>query len=283
MTYFVNMRAGPYGALCTPFVLTGDALPDPPQVTTVIWEAVPYLVKNRDVFLGTHGFNVPYADGLRCLQRLEAVLAPDPAAEAFMGVLWPGDWAIQAVNYPFEDSISSHAGALLGDFCNRWLKSARSISMVSHSLGARVILGAIKASNRRIRHACITAGAVNSAALREEYAAAAQNCDDIRTLSSMQDMVLRLAYPPGDFLADALDPDHPQFEPAMGRGGPTAPFGANIHPTEIPDAPPYDHGDYFPPGKLPEPLPPAPPGGPDWRNAARFMADALRGRQPSWP
>jgi hypothetical protein len=154
--------------------------------------------------------------------------------------------------------------------------------MLSHSLGARVILEAIKASSRRIKRAVITAGAVNSACLREQYAAAAANCDEIRTLSSRKDLVLEFAYPPGDLLGNLLDPDHPPFEPALGRNGPALPLGANVRAYEIPDAPPYDHGDYFPPGSL---APPANPvaGGADWREPITFAAAAFRGRSPNWP
>ncbi len=282
MTHYVNLRAGPYGAVCSPYVLTGDALVDSPAMTSLLWQAVPLLVRGKDVLLAAHGFNVDYDSGLRSLQRLETALEIDPSREIYFGVLWPGDWCIPAINYPAEDTIASHAGAFLADFCNRWLASALSISFISHSLGARVILEAIKGSSRRIKRAIITAGAINSAALNEEYAAAATNCDDIRTLSSMQDLVLELAFPPGDLAADILDPDHPPFEPAMGRGGPATPIGPNVEPSEIPDAPPYDHGNYLPSGAWPDPPSPA-PGTADWSNPAQFMASAFRGKDPSWP
>jgi hypothetical protein len=70
---------------------------------------------------------------------------------------------------------------------------------------------AIKASARPVRRACITAGAVNAGCFNAQYQSAARNCGEIRTLSSKQDLVLNLAYPPGDFMADLLDPDHKQF------------------------------------------------------------------------
>ena len=277
MTLFVNLRAGPYGAVCDPYVLEGDGTAVPPTVNSVFWDALPLRVKGRNVLLAAHGFNVSYESGLGSLTRLETALAMQ-SNEVFLGILWPGDWVIPAINYPFEDGVASHAGALLGSFCNRWLAGANSISFLSHSLGARVVLEAIKGSSRRVRRACITAGAVNSACLTEEYAAAAANCDEIRTLSSKMDTVLEFAYPPGDFLADLLDPDHPPFEPALGRGGPANPYGAWVRPSEIPDAPPYNHSDYFPPGS-----PPAPGDPTEWMNAAQFMASAFRGQTPVWP
>ena len=279
MTYFVNLRAGAYGAVCDPYVLKGDGTADPPVVTSVYWDALPILAKGKDVLLAAHGFNVSYESGLASLTRLEAALQIRPN-ELFLGVLWPGDWVVPAVNYPFEDNIASHAGTLLGGFCNRWLASATSLSFLSHSLGARVILEAIKASSRRVRRACITAGAVNAACLTEEYAAVVGNCDEIRTLSSRMDLVLELAYPPGDFLADILDPDHPPFEPALGRGGPISPYGPSIRAYEIADAPPYDHSNYFPPSG---PLPPPAGQPPEWEAAVAFMASAFRGQTPAWP
>ena len=278
MTLYVNLRAGPYGGVCTPYVLEGDGLVAPAALTALGWGAVPYRVRGKRVLLAAHGFNVSYQAGVCSLGQLEQQLAMEPD-ELFLGVLWPGDWAIPAINYPVEDGISSHAGRLLGGFCNQWLKSAQSISLLSHSLGARVVLEAIKASSRPIRQACITAGAVNAACLREEFAGAAANCDQILTLSSREDLVLEFAYPPGDLAADILDPDHPPFEPALGRGGPSYPWGSGVRPYEIADADGYDHGDYFPPGQVQPPQ--AQP--PKWTRAARFMAAAFRGDSPPWP
>jgi Alpha/beta hydrolase of unknown function (DUF900) len=280
MTYFVDLRAGPYGSVCDPYVLEGDGTATPPAMTSVFWNALPILAKGKDVLLAAHGFNVSYENGLCSLGHLEAALNMQPN-ELFLGVLWPGDWVIPAVNYPFEDNIASHGGALLGSFCNRCLASARSISFLSHSLGARVVLEAIKASTRQIRRACIIAGAVNAGCLTEEYKGAAKNCGEIRTLSSMMDLVLEFAYPPGDLMANILDPDHPFFEPALGRGGPIAPYESTVLPSEIAKSPPYyDHSDYFPPS-----IPTLPRVSPNdkWRRAVAFMASAFRGQTPTWP
>jgi hypothetical protein len=271
MTLFVNLRAGPYGAVCSPYVLTGT----PPDMQSLSWETAPILVRDKDVFLAAHGFNVSYASGLASLAELETALAIQPK-ECFLGVLWPGDWAIPAINYPFEDKIASNCGDLLAGFINRWLSSARTVSLASHSLGARVILAAIKGSQRRIRRACITAGAVNAGCLGEEFAAANANCDSIITLSSREDRVLEFAYPPGDLLADVLDPDRPPFEAAMGRDGPNRPYSGWVRPYEIADADGYDHSDYFPPS---DPANPAT----KWKRPAAFMARVLRDQGPTWP
>ncbi len=278
MTLYVNLRAGPYGAVCQPYVLEGDALEaDPPQVASVLWTDLPARVKGKDVLLAAHGFNVPYEDGLQSLGRLETALNMR-GTELFLGVLWPGDWAIPAINYPFEDKIAMHGGALLAGFCNRWLAGARSISFLSHSLGVRVILQAIEGLSRPARRVCITAGAVNADCLTAEFAASAADAGSIVTLSSREDMVLALAFPLADPIADLMDLDHWPFQRALGREGPVDPYGPNITPFEIPNSPAYGHGDYFPPAGFNPP----PPNG-EWKKAVAFMARAFRGQDQTWP
>lgn len=272
MTWLVDLRGGSYGAVCSPFLIEGDTVA--PAMHIMSSDVLPIVAKGKNVLVATHGFNVSYEDGLQSLGNLAAAfdLRPD---EFFLGVLWPGDFVIPAVNYPFEDKIASHCGALLGAYCNRHLKTARSLSFLSHSLGARVILEAIDACTLPVRSACIAAGAVNADCLGAEYAAAVQKCAQIRTLSSRADLVLRFAYPAGDAVADILDPDHQPFEPALGRGGPLPLLQQGVLATEIPTADGYDHGDYLPPATLA-------PGG-KWRDAARFMASAFRGGASPWP
>ena len=279
MTYFINLRAGSYGSVCDPYVIAGDILSDPPGMASVPYESIPALVKGKDVLLATHGFNVGYVDGLRSLGRLETVLAPT-AGEMVFGVLWPGDWAIPGINFPFEEKIAGHAGQLLGAFCNRWLAGARSLSFVSHSLGARVVLEAVAGLQTKARTLCITAGAIGADCLSAQYQAAAANCLSVVTLSSMEDLVLSLAYPVGDIIADILDMDHKPFERALGREGPETPFGPPISAAQIPDAADYNHGDYLPPADLAAPVPDP---NAKWTQSAGFMARAFRGMRQTWP
>ena len=279
MSYFINLRGSGYGAVVDPYVLEGDVLANPPLMASTPYEAVPQLVKGRDVLLTTHGFNVNYIDGLRCLGRLEGLIAPT-ASEFMFGVLWPGDWVIPAINYPFTEKIATQTGQRLSAFCNRWLAGARSISFVSHSLGARVVLQTISGLNCRARNVCLTAGAIEADCLTAEYRVADANSNAVVTLSSMDDRVLEFAYPVGDLIADILDADHKPFERALGREGPTIPFGPSIAADEIPDAPPYDHGDYLPPSDLAQPVPDP---GAKWTRTTTFMARSFRDQTQTWP
>ena len=279
MNYFINLRAGPYGAVCDPYVIAGDITAGDPVMKSVPFESVPALVQGKNVLLATHGFNVGYQDGVRSLGRFSQSLAPT-SNEFVFGVLWPGDWVIPAINYPFEEKIAAHAGQLLGKFCNRWLTGAGNLSLVSHSLGARVVLEAAGALNRRARTLCITAGAIGADCLTASYRAAAANCDAIQTLSSMEDMVLAMAFPVGDIIADILDLDHKPFERALGRRGPEVPYGPTVAPFQIPDAADYGHGDYLPPSS--SALPPADPNA-KWSKSVAFMGRAFRRQSQSWP
>ena len=72
-----------------------------------------------------------------------------PQSVLFVAVLWPGDFWIPVVNYPFEGGDAKDSGRRVARFCNRRLGKARSFSFVTHSLGARVALEAVKTSAAR--------------------------------------------------------------------------------------------------------------------------------------
>ena len=157
MTLFANLRGSSYGAVVDPILIDGDPFAaEPPAMRAFPWPGVEQRFAGKDVVLVTHGFNVSYVSGLRSLARLEQALHLGPQVQ-FLGVLWPGDWVVPAINYPFAINVARHAGTKLGGFCNQWLANARSLSFVSHSLGARVILEAVQALHRRTRMLCVTA------------------------------------------------------------------------------------------------------------------------------
>jgi hypothetical protein len=280
---FINLRGPGYQAVGSPIVLEGDPLiaGQDPQMTVLTGDVLRARAAGRSVLLATHGFNVNYVDGLRGLARLEAMVAAG-ATELVIGVLWPGDFVIPAINFPFSEKVAAQAGKVLGKFCNDHLSQAASLSFVSHSLGVRVVLEAAEALKRRPRDICIAAGAIGADCLTAEYAAAASNSDALVTLSSMADQVLALAFPPGDLIADILNLDHKPFQRALGRRGPQTPYGPPVTAAQIPDALGYNHGDYMPPADLTKPVPDPDPHA-RWPSATAFMARAFRGSPQSWP
>jgi Alpha/beta hydrolase of unknown function (DUF900) len=279
MTIFMNLRQQPAGG--------GIKKPDFFQATAGVANKNDPLAEaafvtcagGRDILFATHGFNVKQKEGVNSLGRLEAILALPPTA-LFVGVLWPGDFWIPVVNYPFEGQDAKQCGRLVADFCNRKLGTARSFSFVSHSLGARVVLEAAENLDRKAQSVCVTAGAVDDNCLTGEYAAALDNAEVISVLASRKDRVLQIAYPVGDPIADLLNLHQSPFRTALGRHGPPKPIGATVPPWQIADDCSYDHGDYLPPSQ-PNAVFPDPNG--KWVKTCSFIRAAFDGTPPTWP
>lgn len=287
MSLFLNFRAQSIGGpVIDPYVLQGDPLsqanPNLPSLTTLNWPDVAQLAAGKDVLFVAHGFNVNYVNGVLSAARLDQALSLGADA-LFLGVLWPGDFWLPVVNYPFEGDVAIDCGRRLAKFCAQWFADAASLSFASHSLGARVVLEAVQnlKAPLKARTVCVTAGAVNSDCLAAEYAGALTNTGSSTTsLSSVGDHVLQLAFPVGDLVADILHADHTPLTPALGYWGPKSPVPSGVRKSKIPGSLSYDHGNYMPPGATPEPPPP-----PDdrWRNVAQFIRNAFLGQAQPWP
>ena len=249
MTLYLNFRSqGTGGSIVDPYLLEGDGTVDPPALAAVQWNAIQGKVVGKDVLLAIHGFNVNYRRGAGSFGLLDGDLGLSNDSELFIGVLWPGDFWIPVVNYPFEGSDAMDCGRRLAAFCNRWLAGAQSISFVSHSLGARLVLEAVANLNRRARMVCLMAGAINNDCLTAEYRNAAANSDTIFVLASRHDVVVRVAFQIGDPISNILDHDHGFFRKALGYEGPPSPAGPPVaFPWQVQDDYRYNHGDYLPP------------------------------------
>lgn len=282
MSYYLNFRANAVGGpVIDPYLLQGDGTANPPLLRSVDWSALDAIVSGKNVLFGVHGFNVSYEQGACSLGRLEPHLGMGPS-EVFFGVLWPGDFWIPVINYPFEGDVAIDCGRRLAIFCRRWLSKAQSISFLSHSLGARLVLEAVENLERKTRSICLTAAAVNRDCLSTEYATATANSSAVSILASHNDLPLRIAFPVADAMSDVFHYDHSPFQPALGYGGPPSPaLPPIIPPWQIPDAADYGHHDYLPPGDSTQNDPES--EGQKWLLPAGFMARAFHGQTQSWP
>jgi hypothetical protein len=284
--YFVNFHYGSVSlhARTPPQILRGNGdLPDPAMWEVPLAELVQKTAGRHVLFL-THGFNVSYAEGARSLARLAGAL-PFGDQVMIVPVLWPGDFYVPAVNYPAASVGAIGAGQALGDLCNAWLAKATTLSFVSHSLGARVVLEAVgRLKGRRARMLCVTAGAVNDDCLTTEYADAVTNAEHVYTVASAKDRVLQLAYPVGDLIGQIFTPDHGLYQEALGRHGPSP--AAPVYPQQIPCDQDYDHGNYLPSSK-PNVPPPASADPLDkankWKRVRDFIQQAYGGAPQAWP
>lgn len=280
MSLFLSFRSDEVGgAVVDPQPLEDDGADDAVGFRLVDLDRLGSMVAGRNLVFAAHGFNVSRSEGARSLRRLEAHLDL-PAASLFFGLLWPGDYWLPVLNYPFEGDVAMDCGRRLATFCAAWLSGAHSYSFLSHSLGARLVLQAAQGLARPAQLLCLTAGAVNRDCLSREYAGAEANTVAVSLLASRADLVLKLAYPLGDPLADLLHEDHALFTPALGYNGPPSPAPAAVaSPWQIAETEEYGHSDYFPPGESAT----AGTAPAKWWRSARFMARTLRGLPQDWP
>jgi hypothetical protein len=282
MSLYLSVRSQSVGGpVVDPFVVQGDGTADPPTMHLLDWATVESMVAGKNVLFGVHGFNVSLRHGACSLGQLEPFLALT-ASDLFFGVLWPGDFWLPVVNYPFEGSDAMDSGRRIAAVCRQSFARAQSISFVSHSLGARVVLEAVKNLDRPARVVCLTAAAINRDCLDTEYAGAAANASAIAILASRKDLVLKVAFQVGDPIADLLHEDHTLFEPALGAKGPPVPaLPPILSPWQIPDAADFGHGDYLPPGDHLQNAQAANQA--RWSRAAGFMARAFHEQPQTWP
>jgi len=266
------------GGVVDPIFLEGDGTVAAPSLKLVPTEAVAARVAQRDILFATHGFNVSFLQGACSLGTLESALDL-PSNCQYLAVLWPGDSWLPVINYPFEGSTAIDCGRRLARLCNRSLTTAASLSFITHSLGARLALEAAKTLNRKARAFCLTAAAINRDCLSAEYAGAFANVSVVSILASRRDLVLKLAFPLGDPLANILHFDHRLFTPALGYAGPPNALGATVPPWQIPDTDGYDHGNYLPPT---EPGAPPDPNA-KWIKPVGFMRRSFMGGTQTWP
>lgn len=237
-------------------------------------------ISGKNLLFTTHGFNVSYQDGACSLGLLDSYLSL-ASPHLFIGMLWPGDSWLPVVDYPFEGDVALDCGKRLATFCNSQCGSAQSVSFLSHSLGARLVLEAITHLNRKSQSVCLTAAAINRDCLTTEYFGAASDSAVISILASHEDYVLKIAFPIGDPFADLLHDDHTPFQRALGSDGPPTPTLRQIrYPWQIPDRCNFGHGDYLPPNQA---IALPPPVDAQWVQAVDFMKRAFFDQPQTWP
>jgi hypothetical protein len=277
MTVFIDLRASASGGICAAEASVWDDGTMP--LSAAQWAA---RVRGRDLMLATHGFNVGRQSGIDELSNWSRLMSL-PGAALFVGVLWPGDSRYAPiVDYPAEGDEAISAGRVLAKFLNENADAAASLSMVSHSLGARMILEAVSGLQLPVRRLVLMAGAIEDDCLVNEYQEAAGKAREIYLLASRKDWVLELAFPAGNLVGEIIMHGHPYFRTAIGRAGPARPIALEQRGGvwQIPDAWDYGHLDYLPSGAGASSLPP--PAGPPADSAAVPAVPAFDGWKAAW-
>lgn len=268
MTRFLDVRVDPVGGNLANSVAVhqGTSLADYQGLD------INQLLQNihgQHVLIGTHGFNVSRAGGIACLSNWEGLLHLGPQLSIFVGLLWPGDsmWA-HGLDYPEEPRIANETGDLVAPFLDTYFGDAASVSFVSHSLGARVVLQTTYKMNLPVRRVTLMAGAIDDNCLDSEYKTAAERVGKISVLASKKDGVLSALFPLGNLIGGIIAEGHPWWHAALGHCGPSKPRPGNLQPPfQIPSKWGYGHHDYLrvdppPPCSISVPTD-VPPGGTD--------------------
>jgi hypothetical protein len=265
---FLNLRNRPggdeVGTQVTPHVVTLGADGKIATDVMVTADAVAQAVLGKNVLLAIHGFNVPEADGYVTLGYWSTLLELDETW-VFLGIIWPGNssW-LGPLCYPGEGLHAMKCGQLLAPFIGENFVGASSISLVSHSLGGRLLLETVTALSQLtppvpVRQVALLAGAVNYDCLTEEFAVAAQWVGKINLLASLEDEVLAKAFPMGNVFEGIIDSGHPWFKSALGHKGPkTMVPNKGIGRFQVPNSWEFGHSSYLavvPPAEPPVLLP----------------------------
>jgi esterase/lipase superfamily enzyme len=136
--WFINCRSA---------AVVGDVYPVRVTDGALTYTAFPELlsaVRGQHVLIGVHGFNVNQAGAIDHLQEWNKLLCLG-ASTVFVGGLWPGDscW-LGAMEYAFAAKAAMLSINAFASFLNSNFSQASSVSFVSHSLGARVVLQTIQ-------------------------------------------------------------------------------------------------------------------------------------------
>jgi Alpha/beta hydrolase of unknown function (DUF900) len=245
MKYLLSLRNRNTGGPVVPGRLVGGAGLGRPEDLQI----------EAKVTLLLHGFNVALAVGRAGLLRLAALL---PSAEGIIAVLWPGDHWLGPLSYSFEGRDADDSAFELARFLDDRLRPDAAISMVGHSLGCRVVMESAKRLNalgREVAQVCLMAPAIDDDSLSapDEYQHETSRLTGLAAMSSLEDRVLKFAYPAGDLLQAflfwqesgdfALGYHGPRKHRRSGTGIPP-----NLLDLRIPAEKKVGHSDYVPDG-----------------------------------
>jgi hypothetical protein len=251
-TYFIDVRADFSGgnpvATVDDIAVRTDANPNPTSPTQFL-SALTNAIYGKDVLFGTHGFHVDRPGGIANLSHWTEWLQLGNNG-FFVGVLWPGDsrW-VPFIDYPVEGDEAIRSGKLLAAYLLKNLTGAATWSFTSHSLGARVVLEAIRGLNGspKLKSATLMAGAIDDTCLTDEYQDAVSQLQKVSVLASHCDEALKLAFPAGNLISGIITRGDPYWHGALGRYGPNPPDQpSQLYGTPIlPDTWDFGHGSYI--------------------------------------
>jgi esterase/lipase superfamily enzyme len=251
--YFISYRANFWG---DDIPSGSDAIREIPLPATVVEvdvtdAAFMNFVANQRVLVLIHGYRNTRADitaGYCMIEKASnqaGILQPPPSPntyDAVIGLTWPG--GITHISYPFAKLLANAVSDKVWARLRRVLGAAKSVDIMTHSLGARVVLKALQNATPQdpnVRNLFLTAPAVDRVSIEqgEKFFASTQRCDDVYVLHSRHDKVLEFGFPVGEALSGSVGAVALGFQGLANA----ASVGANVHVVDC-QAFVNDHSDY---------------------------------------
>jgi esterase/lipase superfamily enzyme len=170
------------------------------------------------------------------LRAKNAVGSGARAYHQVIGIAWPGGFT--KISYLAAKLRANALGDSVFARLRKIVEAAKAVDIMTHSLGARVILKALQnadPNSETVRNLFLTAPAVDDESIQqgEKFFISTQACRKVFVLHSGNDKVLKLTYPLMD------------FDKALGLNGPDKAnkLGANVQMVDCSDAV-RAHSDY---------------------------------------
>ena len=173
--------------------------------------------RDRHVCILVHGYSNPLPGVIDAYTALQTSMKTfgiiGPANYGLVvGFTWPG-W--RGPQFPFARRSANNAGRYLLQLISALRSDAHSLDIQTHSLGARVALGALRNPKKAfVDNLLLSAPAVDNTSFQpgREFHNSLDACNRCFVYHSDQDDVLRRWFPAGDFINSAC--------PALGLNGP---------------------------------------------------------------
>ena len=179
-------------------------------------------LRSKRLTVLTHGYNNEERDVVdsygtidRQMRQLGFLGAAGSAYDALVGFAWPG--GAVGVSFPFARQRAGESASRFARLLAELRSTTTVIDINSHSLGAHVVLEALRGGAQRlVRNAWNFAAAVDNESIEdgERYFEASRRCERFYVFHSRNDPVLRVWYRVGDL---------PNFDTALGYSGPEDP------------------------------------------------------------
>lgn len=173
--------------------------------------------RNRHVCILVHGYSNPLPDVIGAYAELQTgmktagVIGPANYS-LIVGFTWPGWWGPE---FPIARHSANYAARYLLQLINALRPFVHSLDIQTHSLGARVALGALRKPEKAfVDNLLLSAPAVDNTCFQpgREFHKSLDACNRCFVYHSGRDDVLRRWFPAGDFINSAC--------PALGLNGP---------------------------------------------------------------